>query len=205
MTTYPQITDLPVGVIADDVELTVAAEPTVGQVVATYTRGRIRVARVVKVGPKRVTVEYTTPGAIKTAFEIAETNRVDAARKQAAHDYREAARYLATVEVMEQLGIEPSDGFVPIASLPREYVVASDAMRNPNYARTTIVHTTEQLRKWAQSHLANAERVEAPEHLGALAAYDELSLIERARQHVHMTTKNCKREDIFELPAGVIA
>lgn len=36
-------------------------EPVPGQRIVVYSRGRYRVAEVTKVGPKRYTVEYTTP------------------------------------------------------------------------------------------------------------------------------------------------
>ena len=43
----------------------------IGDLVAIYSRGRERVARVTKVGPKRVTAEYTTRGAVDEAQRIA--------------------------------------------------------------------------------------------------------------------------------------
>lgn len=197
-----QITDLPVAVIDADVaqSLPVEPDPTEGQLVIIFSRGRYRLARVTKVGPKRVTAEYTTPGAINTAYEIASTNREALAYRSIASLERIIARYTRMAELIDTLGIEITDNrpvgekFVPLASLPAEYAKL-DAESGTNGSRSTIVRSSADLRKWADNARQSIESEQAK--LDSAKAYDALPLNERAAKHVHMTTKTVGREQVM--------
>lgn len=198
MTTY---TDLPIGRIsADDFEaMTVPADPKVGDVVYTHSRGSYRKVRVAKVGPKRLTVEYTTDGAIKTAESIAEQSRLAAAKRDFAHAVKTAARYRKMANVMEAHGMEPTnerdgwDAFVKLDTLPAEFA-ALDSESGTNAARSTVVYPAAQYREWADNQDARATKYEAS--FADAAEYDALPFATKVAQHVHMTTKNVKREDV---------
>jgi hypothetical protein len=195
------ITDLPHTVVAD-ADLTDKVEsPEIGQLVVIYSRGRNRVARVVKVGPKRITAEYTTPSAVEQAWKLAAMSHEAQLVARAKHDRQLAARYEATAELIERLGVErfTFDEFVPLASLPAEWVKATADNRNRGVDRG-IAHSPEQLRKWAADSREGADRAEAK--LPEARAHDARPLADKAADYVQMTTKNVSRDAVWAAPAS---
>lgn len=182
-------------------DLQVAENPQVGDLVLTHSRGNYRAVKVIKVGPKRVQVAYTTEGAVTEAQRIAEVNHVALFERNRAHALQVADRYERQAKLIEDLSIEvtegrkyPEDPFVPLASLPREYALL-DAEGGTNYARSTIVHSPEQLRAWAQS---NRESY-GEDKRAAAEAKDAVPFLERFEQAIHVTTKSVPREKVFEV------
>lgn len=194
------ITDLPAAVIANADLTDKVDSPEVGQLVVIYSRGRNRVARVVKVGPKRVTAEYTTPTAIEQAWKIAAHSHVAQITADAAYQRKNADRYERIAELIERLGVETFtyDEFVPLASLPKAYVKATRADRN-SYSTQEIVRTPEQLRAWATECRERADRAEA--RLDAARAHDARPLADKAADLVQMTTKAVARDAVWAVPS----
>ena len=197
------ITDLPVAVYDPASLGEPLTEVAVGDTVVAYVRGRYRAARITKLGPKRATVECTTPTAIDEAWKIAAYSHEARALGEIKRGNESADRYERQAEMIERLGIEVTEGrrypdtaFVPLASLPAEYV-ALDGLRNA--AQTTIVHSPEQLRRWAASAREGAARAEAS--LDDARAYDARPLAERAAEHVNMTTKSVQRAELYPIPS----
>jgi hypothetical protein len=194
------ITDLPVGVI--DAPGPVVESPEPGQLVVIPSRGRYRLARVTKVGPKRVTAEYTTPGAIDEAWKIASRSRVARLTGEATHEEKLAARYAAEADVVEALDLATDhlDGdakWVAWSELPEAYRAVGD--RPNNYSGRTMIFSAEQLRAWAVSSRESAAAKRA--QLDEAREYDALALDVKARRYVHKTTKNVARADVHEVPA----
>lgn len=193
------ITDLPATVVSaeDFAALTPATDPAIGDSVVIYSRGRYRVARVTKVGPKRVTAEYTTPSAIARAFEVASISEVASTTARIANNRKQAQRYRALADMIDRLGIKPTedtaDSFVPLASLPAEYAKL-DAETGSNLARTTIVWKPETLRRWADNH--DADTLKADAGMDAARAHDARPLRDKARDAVVMTTKAVPRDAV---------
>lgn len=198
------ITDLPATVV-DQAQLTdKVTDPQVGQLVVAPVRNRYRVARVVKVGPKRVTVECTTPTAIEQAWKIAGINREAEAVRNAEHARKQAARYEAEAEVTERLGLATDhlDGdkrWVRWAELPAEYRAVSG--HPGNGSGTTIVYGAEQMRAWAADSRAAVTRYKG--RIEEARAYDARPLADKAADHVQMTTKNVSREVVWAVPASL--
>lgn len=210
MNAAKNLSALPATVIDADTAKTlpVHEDPTVGDTVVVYSRGRNRLARVAKVGPKRITVEYTTAGAWDTAADIAAQSRVARLTREIARDAKNADRYRRMADMIEALNITPTEDavqgeygrhseFVPLASLPAEYA-AVDAETGTNGARTTIVWKPESLRDWADSSEEHAAKCEAG--MDEARAYDATPLAERVAAHVHVTTKNVARADVKVAP-----
>jgi hypothetical protein len=188
------VTDLPVRVISREEfnALPAITDPAIGDLVAVNARGRYRIARVAKVGPKRLSVEFTTPGAITTAEQIGSTN-FTAQNETAIADQRNmATRYRAFAETIERLGYTPIDDFVSIASLPAELQALEAQSKSRNVARTTIIYPPATWLEWAENADAHADRLEGQRE--ALAKRDALPLVERIAAHVHMTTKSVPRD-----------
>lgn len=195
------ITNLPARVFDPATVTEPATDPKVGDLVATYTRGRVREARVVKVGPKRLTVEYTTPGAIETAWKIAAINREARRRGEIAYQEKLAARYDAEADVIERLDLATADrdgrdAWVDWRTLPAEYRAVADAPNN--YSKQTIIYPAAQMREWAQDARRAAETARGK--LDADRAQDARPIEERAAECVHMTTFNAKRENVYLIP-----
>jgi hypothetical protein len=196
------ITDLPAAVVAS-ADLTDKVEsPEVGQLVVIYSRGRNRVARVTKVGPKRVTAEYTTPSAVKQAWELAAISHEARLMRDAASSRKMAERYEAEATIVERLGLatdhlDGDDKWVVWAELPAEYRAVADQPNN--YSQRTIVWTAEQLRQWATDARNRADRDEAK--LDAARAHDALPLAEKAATYVQMTTKAVSRDAVWAVPS----
>lgn len=199
------VTALPATVIdaATAEALPVHENPAVGDTVVTHTRGRYRLARVTKVGPKRVAVEYTTAGAWTEAAKAGSYSRVERIHASNAHSAKLAARYRLMADLIDRLGITPTEdrkpSFVALSSLPAEYAKL-DAANGTNGARTTIVWKPETLREWADA--ADAAVVDNTAKLEEAAAYDAKPLAERIAEHVHVTTKSVPRAAILTAPAA---
>lgn len=195
--------DLPAYAFPHDVELPVAESVAVGDIVAVYSRGTTRAARVEKVGPKRVKVAYTTRGAREQAEVIASIDRVASIKRARRQDNATIARYLAWAETIERLGFEPTDGrpgydaWVPVASLPAELQELERQGGHGNAAGTTIVHTPAQYREWAASIAASAER--DAERLAAATVEMARPLADRIAAATHVTTKSVQRIAVYAI------
>jgi hypothetical protein len=200
------VTALPATVIDTDTAeaLPVHENPAVGDTVVTHTRGRYRLARVTKVGPKRVAVEYTTAGAWDTAAKAGSYSRVERIHADNKRAADLAKNYRDTADVIERLNIEPTDDkplaekWVPIMSLPLEY---RKLERYPYRSNAEIiVYSPKQLREWADD--CDARIIAATAALEEAAAYDAKPLADRIAEHVHVTTKSVPRTAILTAPAA---
>jgi hypothetical protein len=181
---------LPAFVFPAGHELPVAENVQVGDIVATYTRGRYRAVQVTKVGPKRATVVYTTEGAHAEALRIADIDYTAQSLSAADSARRNADRYARWAELLESGVLEASDGFVPIASLPAEAqaLARTDGM---NAAQTTIVYPTEQWREWEADSRERAEAYgEGGAHYLEAVTKDAVPVAERIVNATHVTTKS---------------
>lgn len=173
----------------------------VGDVVAIYSRGSMRAAIVEKVGRKRATVQYTTAGAVEAAADVAAVDRVAQVEARFAGEAKQSARYLRMAELIEELGIEVTEGkssfaekFIPVASLPAEYR-ALDGASGGNAAGTTIVYSPETLREWAQ---AGSEEKRA-ELMAAAEAEMAKSLKQRTIEATYVTSKAVPFGEVYEI------
>jgi hypothetical protein len=193
--------DLPAFVFPADHELPVAETVEPGRVVAIYSRGRYRAARVVKVGPKRAQVRYTTVGAREAAETVASIDRVAQVKAARRYDAATRERYLAWAETIERLAFEPTagrpgyDAFVPISSLPVELQELERQSGSRNAARTTIVYSPAQYREWAAALAGSAER--DPERLAAAAVEMARPAAERIADATHVTTKSVALGEVY--------
>ena len=100
------ITDLPCTVVAESDLGPKVESPEVGQLVVIHGRSRYRVARVVKVGPKRLTAQFTTPSAVELAWKLGAQSHVAQLTGEAAYQRKNADRYERIAELIERLGVE---------------------------------------------------------------------------------------------------
>lgn len=116
--------DLPARVVADsDVSGVPVADPQVGDLVVVHSRGRVRVVKVEKVGPKRVSVVYTTETALREAQKIAAAYPPSRLRSHA-EDLREMA-----AELRAQAEGKQSDEKI----VGSDYTTAASALANAVY------------------------------------------------------------------------
>jgi hypothetical protein len=198
--------DLPAHVFPVDHGLPLALSVEEGQIVAFRSRDRFRAAKVVKVTAKRVTAIYTTPGARRTAEEIASIDSVAMELNSQRRNEATAARYREMADLTERLEMTVTEGrkhpdtpFVKIASLPAEYQALEAQGGGSNVARTTIVWAPASLREWADA-LDSDEAV--ARHEVRLAAHREWMakpLAQRIAESTHVTTKIVQRGEVFEV------
>jgi hypothetical protein len=195
------ITDLPVAVYDPASLGEPLTEVAVGDTVVAHVRGRYRAARVTKLGPKRATVECTTPTAIDEAWKIAAYSREQRNRGERTHQLANAERYERDAEWAERFGIAPANGdseFVALADLPAEYVALAADAHDRRTGRMFVV-TVEQWREWAAS--ARSAAAKCDDTLDEARAYDARPLAEKAAEHVNMTTKSVLRAELYPIPA----
>lgn len=193
---------LPVYTFAREHGLPVATDPQVGDIVAVFSRGRYRAVKVAKVGPKRLTVVYTTQGALDTAAEIAQISYTAQHDANKANYDAIATRYRAEADMIEALNIEVTEHYpvgddrrwTPVVNLPVEYKRLAREDLNPRSDRETIIRDPATLREWADapSRYTDEARAEAQ-------AQDSVPYATRMINATHVTTKSVKREDVYAI------
>lgn len=191
--------DLPAFVFPADHDLPIAETVEVGQIVAFFSRGRYRAAKVVKVTAKRVTAIYTTQGARDDAEKIAQIDYTARAQANVEHARRNAERYRAWAALIESGKLAPSEGFVPIASLPAEAQALEAQESSRNASRTTIVWPAAKYIGWAEA--CEATVAAAPTTLAKAAEQDAMPFADRVREATYVTTKSVKRGEVFAVEA----
>lgn len=146
-----------------------------GMTVAFYSRGRYRAAKVVKIGPKRVTAIYTTEGALKTAEKIASISEVRRVRVEQQQQQTYAAEYRATAEQIR----------------------TGQPQAEARHAR----FDAEQYDEWAASSEAAADETtpEFQAKLAAAEAEDAKPFAQRVVEHMAVTSKAVKRDEVFSI------
>lgn len=158
------------------------SEINVGDLVAVHSRGSYRLAQVTKVGPKRVEVIYTTQGAWNDAIKIHTNYTSPGFTKLTLRD-------LATEGKNYDFRVREMNPETAVYNKVDQYTTQEQVDKK------TAMYAAEIAGRTKEQYLAD---------LLAAAIADRTARRDEAvaggpTQYVHVTTKSCKREDVFGL------
>lgn len=184
---------LPAFVLPKGHALDVAADPQVGDLVAIYSRGRHRAARVTRRGPKRVTVAYTTEGARTDAERIAAINYEVRVRGEAARAREAAADYAQRADAIDAGTVDPEErnsGCHLYGLVGQDRAAAVAAWRQTYPTR---------LREWAADSAARGDEFGEIflDRLAEARRQDSIVAKQRIIDATHVTSKSVPLAEVF--------